>query len=93
MDINMACEKINRYLADNRSRAEVWPCAGGADVVEAEISWGDWKHDHLYLKWLMEQLGCFRISCEVTEDNGSDCYSAVHRYVVNREYLEKKLGA
>ena len=45
------------------------------------VSWGDWKHDHLWLDALMEHLGydCFGVI--VTEENGSDCYSANHTYV------------
>lgn len=53
--------------------------------LEYDINWGDWKHEHLRSKWLLEelfeQLGIkARIESEVTEENGSDCYSA--RYMV-----------
>lgn len=44
------------------------------------ISWGDWKHDHLCCRQLMQQLGYTFVREEVTEDDGSDAYSAVHYY-------------
>ena len=39
-------------------------------ILCIDISWGDWKHDHARLKW-------------VTEENGSDCYSATHYFAFN----------
>lgn len=52
-------------------------------VIEAEIS-GDWKHDHLRAKWIVkEQFPEFTyIGEQVTEEDGSDWYSAIHRWVV-----------
>lgn len=55
-----------------------------ADYIEVEINWGDWKHEHLRCKWLTEQLlemrGIgFDFDTFVTEEDGSDCYSAIHR--------------
>ena len=50
------------------------------DKVEVNIEWGDWKHDHLYLKYLMEQKGFVQVDEELTEENGSDCYSSIHTF-------------
>ncbi len=50
------------------------------NTVSVEINWGDWKHDHLCCDWIMEELGYDLIDTEVTEENGSDCYSAIRRY-------------
>lgn len=50
------------------------------DVVFVDIE-GDWKHAHGYADHLMDGLG---YSCEyqkVTEENGSDWYSATHGYL------------
>ena len=46
-----------------------------------DIEWGDWKHDHLYCDYLMKQLGYLVLGATVTEEDGSDCYSAVRRYL------------
>jgi len=69
-DLN--CE-INQPLYNKGSMAE-W-------VYDIEIHWGDWKHEHLYLKFLLEELGYIQTQERVTEEDGSDCYSAIHRFV------------
>jgi len=52
----------------------------GDNVIDINIEWGDWKHDHGYCDYLMEQIGYVKINEVVTEENGSDCYSSLHRY-------------
>jgi hypothetical protein len=42
---------------------------------------GDWKHDHLRLKWLMEENDFKHFGENVTEEDGSDCYSAIHTFI------------
>lgn len=44
--------------------------------IEIEISWGDWKHDHARVKWIMKEHGYTMVEEEETETDGSDCYSA-----------------
>lgn len=78
-------EELDCYLRENHIFAEV-----GFDgvAIEAEISWGDWKHEHLRCDFLAEEFfkkkGVMLISIldETTEEDGSDCYSALHRYLV-----------
>lgn len=64
--------------------------AGGADYddiyqselfIEISVIWGDWKHSHQWLDYLMEQIGYFLIENRVTESDGSDCYSSIHTYM------------
>lgn len=45
-----------------------------------EIIWGDWKHAHLRADYLMEQFGFKAVDEYVTEDDGSDTYSSIHKY-------------
>lgn len=52
----------------------------GKTLYEVSIEWGDWKHDHLFTRTLMANLGLTCLKEEVTEEDGSDCYSAVHTY-------------
>ncbi len=49
-------------------------------TVEVSIEWGDWKHEHGYLDYLMKENGFILVNEEVTEEDGSDCYSATHEY-------------
>jgi hypothetical protein len=52
------------------------------------INWGDWKHEHGYADYLVKKffmdkgLG-IEVEEEVTEENGSDAYSADHYYDIN----------
>lgn len=48
--------------------------------IMVHIPWGDWKHDHLRCDYLLGNLGLTCVNTEVTEEDGSDCYSAVHYY-------------
>ena len=51
------------------------------DCIEYDINWGDWKHEHLRSKWLLEELFeklgiVANINSYTTEEDGSDTYSA-----------------
>ena len=45
------------------------------------ISWGDWKHEHLACEQIMKKLGDVQVQEGITEDNGTDCYSAEHTFI------------
>ena len=75
--------RIEKYLSDNGFYFE--------DICEdrildiplyrISISWGDWKHDHGWLGYLMGYLGYEEFNEILTEENGSDCYSSDHFFV------------
>ena len=52
----------------------------GDDGVLVVIEWGDWKHEHLYCDHLMSEMGFALEDAEVTEEDGSDTYSADRYY-------------
>ena len=56
-------------------------------VIAVDISWGDWKHDHLRCDYIIKEkfnnLGF--LSEMVTENDGSDCYSSIHYYYVSMD--------
>lgn len=71
-------DMISRYLNDNG-------CYHDNVYHENEqlcvyISWGDWKHSFIWLNNLMKYIGYDFDDEEVTEENGSDCYSAIHYF-------------
>lgn len=74
----MEVSEICKYLfSKGASFEEVFEVEGGICI---SVSWGDWKHDHLYLNHIMKEIG---YSCDdeiVTEEDGSDCYSAEHYF-------------
>lgn len=54
--------------------------ASGREEVEVSLEWGDWKHGHAWLDYLMKNIGFERGDETVTEEDGSDCYSSVHTF-------------
>ena len=70
-------DNLNSYNIGNEVYEEVYE---GHNAVSVEINWGDWKHDHRCCDWIMAGLGYDLIDAEVTEEDGSDCYSAIRRY-------------
>ena len=72
-------DNIHEYLGFNDVYAEV--STNSIGVVSVDIEWGDWKHEHLWCKDLMEYIGYKEIGSEVTEEDDSDCYSAIHYFL------------
>ena len=52
---------------------------GTKDICE-EIHRGDWKHEHKRCDWILGEMGYELVTVDVTEDDGSDCYSALRYY-------------
>lgn len=77
---NCSCEdeRIANFLEDNGVYAEVYI---NRIIVNVFIN-GDWKHEHGWGDVLMGYLGYKKVNEEVTEENGSDWYGSIHRYVL-----------
>lgn len=59
---------------------DVWERNG---VLFIEVERGDWKHEHARLDLLMDANFNVRARTqEVTEEDGSDTYSAIHKYIL-----------
>ena len=56
--------------------------------INIEIPWGDWKHDHTRCDYIINKFGhenninIYPDDEEITEEDGSDCYSSIHHYIV-----------
>jgi disulfide oxidoreductase YuzD len=72
---------IHDFLNDNGVWAEVYQYNQSIAAYVVSISWGDWKHEHLWAKSLMSYLGYVEIGSKVTEEDGSDTYSAEHYFL------------
>lgn len=68
------------FLNDNGVWSEVYTQCEGK-VIVVDIDWGDWFHQHLWARDLMRYLGYTEIGSKVTEEDGSDTYSAEHYFV------------
>ena len=53
-----------------------------AQQVYVSVFDGDWKHDHLFLKNVMEQNG-FECVDEYITDSDSDCYDCEYTFQLN----------
>lgn len=73
-------ERIEKYLNDHTVYPEYVNYGFTDDTIRVQINRGDWKHEHLYCTYLMKELGYADCGEETTEENGSDCYSALHYY-------------
>lgn len=75
-----AFERISPIMDANHIFGE---CVEDSEVMCAiEIAWGDWKHEHLCLEWAVKEVyPNVQHSSAVTEEDGSDCYSAVHYFI------------
>jgi hypothetical protein len=71
--------RVQELMTANKLYGEVWT---DGDAVCVEISWGDWKHEHLRLEYLVSSniAELIKSESQVTEEDGSDCYSAIHRF-------------
>ena len=78
-----AQERIRTALEENGVYAEVYQHPQIDIVTVVEIEWGDWKHDHWRADMVVEELGGCVMNVITTEDDGSDCYSAVHYYCLH----------
>ena len=71
---------------------DIYEWDGDNEIVIC-ISWGDWKHDHLYVEYLMGLMGYYKDGQEtVTESNGSDCYSAEYLFRKRTKYRALSAG-
>lgn len=73
---------LTDILEDQRRFYYVWE---HDQYVSIDVQWGDWKHDHGFIDYFMEKLGFILIETELTEEDGSDCYSATHIYRLNEK--------
>lgn len=75
--------EVEKLLSENHINADVEQFRD-LPVICIDIRWGDWKHEHLRTNCLLKENveGIEYFNTVVTEEDGSDCYSAQHRYIV-----------
>ena len=77
-------EKINQKFKEEDFHESAYATFKNEFVgycVAVDIERGDWKHDHGFADYLVEQVAKPNLAKTIlTEDDGSDCYSAIHEY-------------
>ena len=67
------------------------PFADSGFYVSILIEWGDWKHEHCRADRLVEEkFKPYSTKLEVTEEDGSDTFSAIHRYEFDADVINLK---
>lgn len=69
---------VQKIMKENEMYYEWYVDFNGKIVVIVE--WGDWKHDHIFLENVMAKNGYLQTDEELTEEDGSDTYSAIHTF-------------
>ena len=75
----MDTRELEKYLQEKGIYEELNENEDG--TISIHIEYGDWKHDHAYCDYLMKEKGWMLIGEDVTWEDGSDCYSSVHKYM------------
>lgn len=85
MDTLAMEKKIHQLMAEHHIMGELVDYSEQKKMVAVEVIWGDWKHEHWRLDWLIGQAfpNLRSIHQVATEEDESDCYSAIHYYYFN----------
>lgn len=82
--VRTAIEDIYKFLNDNKLYPDDIYQFEDLPAIAVHLRWGDWKHEHLRLKYLMTEVrDYFYVRSETTDEDGSDCYSATHYFVIH----------
>lgn len=93
--------KLEEFICQKLDENSLWASdvsvdkAGNKVYINIEIEDGDWKHEHKRLDYVMYDIiyeynpelvsNYYKDKEEVTNEDGSDTYSAIHKYVI--EYI------
>ena len=85
LDLKALADELYEHFADLHIYYDIW---NDEDGINVEINWGDWKRDHAWCDYEVEHFIASRghevvsHSTEVTDEDGSDTYSAIHSYII-----------
>ena len=85
MNIEFYKEDVKRIFKENNLTYE-W-CVSFDGTIFVNVIWGDWKHDHGFLKYVMRKNHYQVISQVVTEENGDDAFSAEYKFIYMNDEL------
>ena len=79
MNISFYKRDIARIFKENNLHYEWWvsPTDGTINVI---VNWGDWKHDHRYLQYIMARNNYRVVNRVITEESGDDAFSAEYEF-------------
>ena len=84
-DMKSLANDLSSHFNELGAYYEIWPEEDGLSI---EINWGDWKHDHLWCDYEVNEFvksknhEVVSHAEELTDEDGSDTYSAIHSYII-----------
>ena len=74
-------KKVLKVLSDNNMGYDFSVDNDG--FIEISVEFGDWKHDHLALRTVMDEAGFCFVGRHIPDDDESDddTFSAIYLYV------------
>lgn len=82
-ELQKAIDNANETFRKNRCSFSGEPILSVPKTASIEID-GDWKHDHGYADYVMEQNGFKKLSENVIEDTECDWYNSIHYYIFTK---------
>ena len=76
-------EKARAKFKENNSYYEMNTVSTNTfvlDKIQVYVN-GDWKHDHGYVDYVMQELGCLKVDEQVHFDTGDDWYPSTHTFI------------
>lgn len=80
IDKNKAVEIAYKTLNENKIYPEIW-YDSNIPVIYVQIDNGDWKHEHIRAKLLLEELGFTYAGKNELGNSEDDTYSAIHSFI------------
>lgn len=92
--MNDLSKKVVSKLEENGAYYDVY-CStfeNCKDII-IHIEWGDWKHDHGWLKrFMLSEFNARCLGSTITEEDGSDCYSADHYFTFDQNIVNDMIS-
>lgn len=76
-------DELRNILDNSNISFEIWSIDN--DHCEVYVNWGDWKHEHMVLMYILTNND-YDFEREVIDENDSDCFSA--KYSVSRNIAQ-----
>lgn len=79
MNISFYKTDIARIFKENDMDYD-WEVSPTDGTITINVYWGDWKHDHRFLQWVMAKNNYRVTNRVITEEDGSDAFSAEYEF-------------
>lgn len=79
MNITFYKEDLKRIWNENNLTYDYFIQFDGS--IDVYVEWGDWKHDHLFINFIMKKNNYRLVSERTTEEDGDDAYSSIHKFI------------